>query len=91
MLGRGGGQVVSMLAFYSDDPSLNLAVVYSFSVKIVFEKNKNKQKEAGVGPFKKIKITFGKFPKLRNTNSNSYFYYLAIQSWSVWLRNTYAW
>ena len=52
MLGRGGGQVVSMLAFYSDDPSLNLAVVYSFSVKIVFEKNKNKQKEAGVGPFK---------------------------------------
>ena len=56
MLGRGGGQVVSMLAFYSDDPSLNLAVVYSFSVKIVFEKNKNKQKEAGVGPFKKNNV-----------------------------------
>ena len=25
MLGRGGGQVVSMLAFYSDDPSSNPA------------------------------------------------------------------
>ena len=24
-----------------------------FSVKFVFEKNKNKQKDAGVGPFKK--------------------------------------
>ena len=25
-----------------------------FSVKFVFEKNENKQKEAGVGPFKKV-------------------------------------
>ena len=51
MLGRGGGQVVSMLALYSDDPSSNPAEVYNFSVKIVIEKNENKQKEAGVGPF----------------------------------------
>ena len=29
----GGGQVVSMLAFYSDDPSLNPAEAYSFLCK----------------------------------------------------------
>ena len=29
----------------------NPAEAYSFSVKFVFEKNENKQKEAGVGPF----------------------------------------
>ena len=34
-VGSGGGQVVN-------DPSLNPADSYSFSVKIVFEKNKNK-------------------------------------------------
>ena len=50
-MGRGGGQVVSVLAFYSDDPSSNPADAYSFSVQIVFEKNENKQKEAWVGPF----------------------------------------
>ena len=41
-MGRGGGQVVTVLAFYSDDLSSNPT-----------EKNKNKQKGAGVGPFKK--------------------------------------
>ena len=39
-----------VLAFYSDDPSSNPADAYSFSVKVVFETNKNKQNEAGVGP-----------------------------------------
>ena len=53
VMGRGGGQVVSALAFYSDDPSSNPADAYRFSVQIVFEKNENKQKEAGVGPFLK--------------------------------------
>ena len=47
----GGGQVVSMLAFFSDDPSSNLAIANIFSVKFVFEKNENKQKEAGLGQF----------------------------------------
>ena len=47
---RGGGQVVSVPTFYSDDPSLNPAEVYSFFCKSVFEKNKNKQKEALVDP-----------------------------------------
>ena len=53
VVGRGGGQVVSVLAFYSDDPSPNPVVAYNFfCIKFVFEKNENKQKEAGVGPFK---------------------------------------
>ena len=45
-----------MLAFYSDDPSSIPAEIYNFFCKIVVEKNgKNKQKEAGVGPFFKKK------------------------------------
>ena len=43
--------MVSVLVFYSDDESSNPADAYSFSVKFVFEKNENKQKDAGVGPF----------------------------------------
>ena len=38
ILGRGGGQVVSVLAFYSDDPSSNPADAYVFSVIFVLEK-----------------------------------------------------
>ena len=45
LLGLGGGQVVNVLAFYSDDQSSNAAEAYSFSVKFVFEKNKNIQKK----------------------------------------------
>ena len=44
-MARGGGQVVSVLAFYTDGPSLNPSYVYN-------EKNENKQKEAVVGLFK---------------------------------------
>ena len=47
-MGRGGGQVVIVLAFYSDDPSLNPAEAYSFFCKIVFEKNE-KNKKRGLG------------------------------------------
>ena len=43
-MGRGGGQVVSVLAFQSDDPRWNPAEVHSFFCKILFEKNENKQK-----------------------------------------------
>ena len=40
-----GGQVVSMLAFYSDHQSLNPPdACYSFFAKFVFEKNENEQK-----------------------------------------------
>ena len=49
-LGLGGGQVVSVLAFYSDDPSSNPAEVYNFSVKLLLKRMKKKT-EAGVGPF----------------------------------------
>ena len=42
--------MVSMLAFYSNDPSSNPAEVYSFFFKFVLEKNKDKQKRGRVGP-----------------------------------------
>ena len=45
--------MVSVFTFYSDNPSLNPADAYSFYVKLLFEKNENKQKEPGLGPFKK--------------------------------------
>ena len=43
-MGRSGGQVVSMLAFYFDSPSFDPAEADIFSVKFVFEKNENKFK-----------------------------------------------
>ena len=54
-LGHGCGQVVSMFAFYSDDPSSNPAGVYNFSVKMWLKREKNKKKETGCGPLKKLK------------------------------------
>ena len=36
--------MVSVLAFYSDDPSLSPAEAYSFTVKFVFKKTENEQK-----------------------------------------------
>ena len=47
-----------MLAFYSGDPSSNPSNAYSFSVKFVFQKNENKQKEAEVGEFKNYNAYF---------------------------------
>ena len=49
--GRGGGDVVSVLAFYSDDPSLSPADAYSFSINFVFENNE--KQERGRCHFKK--------------------------------------
>ena len=46
--------MIGVLAFFSDNPSLNPADAYSFYVKFVYEKNEIKQKVAGVGPFKKV-------------------------------------
>ena len=43
--------MVSVFVFYSDDPSLNPADAYSFSVQFVIETNENKQKEAGLAHF----------------------------------------
>ena len=56
-MGRsGGGQVFSVLAFYSDDTSSNSAEVYlqfSFCKWVQIPKN---EKEAGVDPFKKTLV-----------------------------------
>ena len=52
-MGRGGGQVVSVLVIYSDNPNSNPANAYNFSVKLVFEKNKNKQKRGRGWPILK--------------------------------------
>ena len=38
-----GGQVVSVLTFYSHDPSSNGTEVYHFSLKIVAEKKERKK------------------------------------------------
>ena len=51
--GRGGGQVVSVLTFYSNDLSSNPAEVYSFSVKcFCLKRTKIKQKDAWVANLK---------------------------------------
>ena len=50
-MGRGGGQVVSMLALYSEDLSSNPAEVLDFSVELCLKRTKINKKEAGVGPF----------------------------------------
>ena len=56
--GCGGGQVVSVLAFYSNDPSSNPAQVSNFCVKLLLKRTKINNKEAGVGRFfKKMKIS----------------------------------
>ena len=52
-IGDGGGQVVSVLNFYSDDPSSNIAQVYNFSVKLLLKRTKIDKNEAGVAPFEK--------------------------------------
>ena len=54
-MGRGGGgQVVSVLTLYSDNP----AESYSFfSKNLCLKQNQNKQKDARVGPFKTDRST----------------------------------
>ena len=54
----GGGLMVRMLTFCSDELSLSPAEVYSFSSNILFEKNENKQKEASIDPVKNASIVF---------------------------------
>ena len=52
-MGPGGGQVVSMPAFYSDDPSSNPAEVYNFSVKLFLKRTKINKKRPGLAHLKK--------------------------------------
>ena len=53
---RGGGQVVNILAFYSDDPSSNPAEVYNFSVKLL-KRTKINKKKPGLAHLKKVMST----------------------------------
>ena len=70
--------MVSMLAFYSDDPSSKPTDVYSFSVKFMFEKNENKQERGRDWPIKKRKevkkalgLKFVAIPELRFLGQNT--------------------
>ena len=54
MMGRGGGQVVSVLAFNSDHPSSNPAEVYKFSVKLLLKRTKISKKRPGWPILKKL-------------------------------------
>ena len=60
--------MVSVLAFYSNNPSLNPIDAYIFPVKFVFVKNENKQKEAGLGPFQTTLHLFGSLFLPENTH-----------------------
>ena len=57
--------MVSVLAFYSDDPSSNPAEVYNFSVKLLLKRTKINKKEAGVGPFFKYYFSRSIFNNLK--------------------------
>ena len=52
--------MVSVLAFYSDDPSSIPAEVYNFSVKLLLKRTKINKKRPGLAQFKKKQI-FTKF------------------------------
>ena len=58
--GCGGDQVVSVLTFYSDDPSSNPAEVYNFPVKLLLKRTKINKKEAGFLFF--LKKNFHTYP-----------------------------
>ena len=64
--GRGGGQVVSVLALNSDDPSLNLADAYSFSVKYVSKRTKINKKRPWLAHFFKKTIDLNLFTNCRS-------------------------
>ena len=79
-IGRGGGQVVSSLAFYSDDPSLNHAEVYNFSVKLLLKRTKINKKRPGLTHFFK-KITANlifKFLKFTLSNKIKALFYFFL-------------
>ena len=58
---RGGGLVVSIFAFYSDNPSS----IPAGSLNFLYEKMKINYKEAGVGPsLKKVALLLIKYNKI---------------------------
>ena len=48
--------MVSVLAFYSDNPSSNPAEVYNFSVKLLLKRTKINKKRPGLAHFLKKRI-----------------------------------
>ena len=60
-MGRGGGQVVRVLAFYSDDPSSNSTEAYSLFCKNLCSKRTkiNKKSPRLAHIFKKKLLAFG--------------------------------
>ena len=51
MNGRGGGgEVVSVIAFYCDDPSWNPVEFYNFMLNLLLKRTKVNEKEVGIGP-----------------------------------------
>ena len=52
---RGGGLVVTVFTFYSDNPSSNPTKVNRCLCKMLFQKKENKLKEAAVGPLTFLK------------------------------------
>ena len=53
VVGRGGGLVVSVLAFYSDDLCRNPAEVCNFCVKLLLKRKKINKKRPGLAHLKK--------------------------------------
>ena len=77
MLGRGsGGQVVSLLAFYSDDLSSNTAEVNNFSGKLNLKTMKINKKRPGLDHF---------YQKVVFTSSLSFSY-----AWNAFVKYTKA-
>ena len=66
--------MVSMLAFYSDDPSSNPAEVYNFSVKLLLKRTKINKKEAGLAHFLKKRLEIGRYSKvwIKNSQRNKF-------------------
>ena len=68
-LGRGDGYVVSVLTFYSDDPSSNPAEAYSLSVKLCLKRMKINKNMPGLAHLI-VLINWRNF-SLPNTNNFS--------------------
>ena len=48
LMGRGGGQVVSVITYFSDDPSSDPGEVYVFILKNCSKRTRGNKKEAGI-------------------------------------------
>ena len=97
-LDRCCGHVVSVLTLYLNDPSSNTTEVCSFYVKMVVEKDENKQKEAGLDPILSTLKTYnsngvaGKEhwqPTFYAPNGNIYFLSVCTNSLVDWLGRIY--